>query len=81
MCAPLVRSAAAAAFISIAVATFTGCQGTDRADSLAPGQTYTHVHRTYHFTGPEAGLDRIARATLNVGIAEIASVFSPARVP
>ena len=49
--------------------------------SLAPGQTYAHVHRTYHFTGAEADLDRIARATLKAGIAEIANVFSPARVP
>ena len=43
--------------------------------SLAPGQQYTHVHRTFHFAGPEAELDRIARATLKVGIADIAGAF------
>ena len=48
--------------------------------SLAPGHNYKHLHRTYHFTGPEADLDRIARATLKVGIAEITSAFSPGRV-
>jgi hypothetical protein len=43
--------------------------------SLAPGQQYTHVHRTFHFAGTEAELDRIARATLKVGIADIAGSF------
>ena len=39
---------------------------------LAPGERYTHVHRTFHFAGPEADLDRIARATLKVSLAAIA---------
>jgi hypothetical protein len=39
--------------------------------ALAPGDRYTHVHRTFHFAGPEADLDRIARATLKVGLADI----------
>jgi hypothetical protein len=43
--------------------------------SLSPGQQYTHTHRTFHLAGPEADLDRIARATLNVGLAEMASAF------
>jgi len=43
--------------------------------SLGPGQHYTHVHRTFHFVGPEAELDRIARATLKVGVAELAGAF------
>ena len=43
--------------------------------SLAPGEQYTHVHRTFHFSGPEAELDRIARATLKVGIADMAGAF------
>ncbi len=46
--------------------------------SLAPGEHYTHVHRTFHFAGPESDLDRIARATLKVGLADIARAF-PAR--
>lgn len=39
--------------------------------SLAPGASYTHVHRTYHFVGTSADLDRIARATLKVGLEEM----------
>jgi hypothetical protein len=46
--------------------------------SLASGDRYTHVHRTFHFAGPESELDRIARATLKVGLADIARAF-PAR--
>jgi hypothetical protein len=42
---------------------------------LAPGAQYTHVHRTFHFTGPDADLDRIARATFHVGLAELTSAF------
>lgn len=44
---------------------------------LAAGETYTHVHRTFHFVGPEAELDRIARATLKVAIAEVKDAFRP----
>jgi hypothetical protein len=36
--------------------------------SLKPQERYTHVHRTFHFAGPEAELDRLARATLGVGL-------------
>jgi len=45
--------------------------------SLSPGQHYTHVHRTFHLVGPESDLDRIARASLKVGIAELTNVFRP----
>jgi hypothetical protein len=43
--------------------------------ALAPGERYTHVHRTFHFTGSEHDLDRIARATLKVGISELKAAF------
>jgi hypothetical protein len=43
--------------------------------ALAPGERYTHVHRTIHLNGPEADLDRIARATLKVGLADIAGAL------
>lgn len=43
--------------------------------ALAAGQSYTHVHRTFHFVGPEAELDRIARATLKVGLSEMTGAF------
>jgi hypothetical protein len=43
--------------------------------SLSPGEHYTHVHRTFHFAGPDAELDRIARATLKVSLAELTGAF------
>jgi len=42
---------------------------------LAPGQSYTHVHRTFHFLGEEAELDLLARATLKVGVADVKNAF------
>jgi uncharacterized protein DUF6786 len=46
---------------------------------LEPGQNYTHVHRTFHLAGPEAELDRIARATLTVGLDEPKGAFRTRR--
>jgi uncharacterized protein DUF6786 len=43
---------------------------------LGPGEHYTHVHRTMHLSGPEADLDRIARATLKVSLADIGGAFT-----
>jgi len=43
--------------------------------ALKAGESYTHVHHTFHFTGPEADLDAIARAVLKVSIADIKGVF------
>jgi len=43
--------------------------------SLAPAERHTHAHRTFHLIGPEADLDRIARATLGVGLDEIKQAF------
>ena len=43
--------------------------------SLSPKQQHTHVHRTFHLVGPAADLDGIARATLGVGLDEIAKAF------
>jgi hypothetical protein len=45
------------------------------AAALAPGESITHVSRTIHISGDEAQLDRIARATLGVGLADIRSAF------
>ena len=42
---------------------------------LEPGQSYTHVHRTFHFTGSEPELDAIARAVLKVGLADVKAAF------
>ncbi|MFH1718432.1 MAG: DUF6786 family protein [Planctomycetota bacterium] len=45
------------------------------AAALEPGQTISHIHRTFHLQGPEADLDPIAKATLGVGIDEIKSAL------
>ena len=42
---------------------------------LAPGERYTHVHRTFHFVGPDADLDRIAQAALKVRLSDISGAF------
>ncbi|HUF10023.1 MAG TPA: DUF6786 family protein, partial [Rhodothermales bacterium] len=47
------------------------------AAALAPGEELTHVHRTFHFQGPEGALDSIARHTLGVSLQRITSAFSP----
>jgi hypothetical protein len=43
--------------------------------SLGPGQSFTHVHRTVHAIGSAGDLDRLAVATLKVGVAEIGRAF------
>jgi hypothetical protein len=47
--------------------------------ALGPAGTARHVHRTFHLEGPEKELDRIARATLGVGISRIAAGLSGER--
>ena len=42
---------------------------------LAPAQQHTHVHRTFHFVGAEADLDRLTRATIKVGLEELKNAF------
>jgi hypothetical protein len=46
------------------------------AAALAPGKSLTHIHRTFHLSGPEPALDRVARATLGVSLDEIKSAFT-----
>ena len=43
--------------------------------SLAPGEHYTHVHRTFHIVGPDVEIDRITKATLKVGISDLVGAF------
>jgi hypothetical protein len=45
------------------------------AAALKPGETISHIHRTYHLQGKEADLDSIAKAVLGVSIAEIKAAF------
>jgi hypothetical protein len=44
--------------------------------ALAPGASAEHLHRTLHFSGRPADLDPIARASLGVGLADIAAALS-----
>ena len=45
------------------------------AAELAPGDSATHVHQTFHFQGPESELDAIAQATLGVSLEQIRAAF------
>jgi hypothetical protein len=47
------------------------------ARELAPGEGLTHFHRTLHAQGDAAALDTLARATLGVGLADIAQGLAP----
>ena len=46
------------------------------AMALAPGEAYTHVHRTIHLQGSPEALDRMALATLGKSLEEIGSAFA-----
>jgi len=50
---------------------FYELESSSPAAALEPGDSLTHSHRTIHLSGPSAALDRIARATLGVSLAEI----------
>ncbi|MBI1386823.1 MAG: hypothetical protein GC154_00050 [bacterium] len=41
------------------------------AAALAPGESFTHVHRTCHLTGPEEALNAIAKAKLGADLQTI----------
>jgi hypothetical protein len=42
---------------------------------LAPGQSLTHRHSVFHFTGDEEALDLICRKTLGVSLQQVKNVF------
>ena len=58
---------------------FYELESSSPAAALAPGKSLTHTHRTVHIVGPEAELDRIARAALGVSLEEIAKALPPAK--
>ena len=45
------------------------------AAALGPGQSLTHVHRTFHFQGERADLDALARKLLGVSLEAIESAL------
>jgi hypothetical protein len=47
---------------------FYEIESSSPAAELAPGATLTHVHQTFHFTGPREALDQIAKKTLGVSV-------------
>jgi len=46
------------------------------AAALKPGETISHIHRTFHLQGSEASLNPIAESLLGVSINEIKAAFS-----
>ncbi len=54
---------------------FYELETSSKAAALAPGEALTHIHRTYHFQGPVAELDKIAQCLLEVSIQEITNAF------
>lgn len=54
-----------------ALGGFYEIESSSPAAALAPGESITHLHQTYHFSGPEADLDRLARHVLGVSLAEL----------
>jgi hypothetical protein len=54
---------------------FYELESSSPAAKLAAGASLTHVHRTFHFRGPEAELDRVAKKALGVSIADIVAAF------
>jgi hypothetical protein len=50
---------------------FFELESSSPAAALAPGQSLSHTHRTMHLTGPDAELDRVARAVLGVSVPDI----------
>ncbi len=47
---------------------FYEIESSSPAAALAPGASLSHVHQTYHFSGPRADLDALARHVLGVSL-------------
>lgn len=45
------------------------------AAMLKPGGSLEHVHSVFHFTGPEADLNKITESVFHISIEEIRSAF------
>jgi hypothetical protein len=58
---------------------FYELESSSPALALAPGKSYTHVHRTLHLIGSRSELDAIAQAKLGVGLDEIISALPKAK--
>jgi len=54
---------------------FYELESSSPALSLEPGESYTHLQRTYHFKGDLSSLDKIAIEVLKVSLKEIEDAF------
>ena len=54
---------------------FYEVESSSPAAALAPGQSITHIHRTYHFSGDTEQLNAIAEKVLGVSLDDIANAF------
>lgn len=54
---------------------FYELESSSPAAALAPGTSLIHVHRTMHFRGSKADLDKISRKVLGVGVDQIAKAL------
>lgn len=54
-----------------ALGGFYEIESSSPAAALAPGEHIEHVQRTFHFTGPRAALDALARHVLGVSLLEL----------
>jgi len=54
---------------------FYELESSSPAAFLKPGESLKHCHRTLHLQGDEAELDRLAKAALGVGLADIKAAF------
>jgi hypothetical protein len=50
---------------------FYEIESSSPAAELAPGARLTHVHQTFHFTGPREALDEIAKKVFGLTVADI----------
>ena len=55
---------------------FYELESSSPAAALKPGETISHIHRTFHLQGSEASLNPIAESLLGVTIEEIKAAFS-----
>ena len=62
---------------AVPLGPFYELETSSAAAALAPGESLTHVHQTFHFQGPASELDAIARATLGVSLERIVTAFAP----
>ncbi len=66
---------------AVPLGPFYELETSSAAAELAPGESLTHVHQTFHFQGPESELDAIARATLGVSLERVKTAFGVAFEP